>query len=132
MTPPDSSAEVAASPIVDLLRLSLAAEAAGPQWGLETEDLNSTLLMWNAGEGVGEHVNDEIDVIMIGIEGEGTVVLDGIALSLSAGQAVLLPKGVKRSVTASTQRFSYLNVHRRRRKLQVGTMPPRKPSEPIG
>ncbi|RYG26698.1 cupin domain-containing protein [bacterium] len=110
---------------VDLYSLAIDAASPGPQWGLETDDLNATLLVWPAGEGVAEHVNDEVDVLIVGVEGEGAVTVDGRRVPLGAGQTILVPKGSLRSVTATTPRFGHLNVHRRRRKLAVGTIPNR-------
>lgn len=114
-----------APPLADLRYLATVAPARGPQWGLETEDLNATLLVWQAGEGVPEHVNDEVDVLILSVEGEGEVSVDGRVFVLAAGQTIVVPKGASRSVRAKSGRFAHLNVHRRRRKLALGTIPKR-------
>lgn len=114
-------------PMANLRYLAAVADAKGPQWGLDSEDLNATLLMWHEGEGVPAHVNDELDVLVIGIEGCGKVVVDGETFSLGAGETVLIPKGASRSLIAQSARFAYLNVHRRRRKLAIDTIPKRTP-----
>jgi mannose-6-phosphate isomerase-like protein (cupin superfamily) len=112
-------------PLADLAYLAAVAPGGGPRWGLETSDLNATFLAWSAGEGVAEHVNEEVDVLMVVVEGEGDVTVDGHAFRLTAGQTVAIPKGQLRSVRAVSERFAYLNVHGRRRKLALGTLPPR-------
>ena len=106
----------------DLQSLASRADSPGPQWGLESEDLNATLLSWRKDQGVGEHVNQEVDVLMIGVEGEGLVAIDSQTSSLTAGKALLIPKGSTRSVTAVSEVFAYLNVHKRRKKLGLGSI----------
>jgi hypothetical protein len=39
-------------------------------WSLqESRDLNVNLVQFTRGEGVGEHVNDEVDVLLVGVPG---------------------------------------------------------------
>lgn len=86
----------------------------GVRWGGAMEDLNVTLLSWPRGEGVAPHVNSEVDVIVIAVEGAGEVVVDGETFALAAGQALLIPKGRERAIHSTSERFSYLSAHRRR------------------
>jgi iron-sulfur cluster repair protein YtfE (RIC family) len=46
----------------DRLERAGPALAGGPIWGQASDDLNATLLAWGAGDGPGEHVNDEREV----------------------------------------------------------------------
>ena len=55
-----SSADVA-----DLLQ----PQGSGPLWGIASNDLNATLLVWPAGHEVAEHTNTELDVLLIVLEG---------------------------------------------------------------
>lgn len=103
----------------DLAHLAAIAESSGVQWSYECEDLDCTLLSWRQGEGVPEHLNREVDVLVIGLGGEGRLVLDGVPSVVGQGQAVLLPKNTVRSLTAVSERFTHLNVHKRRRKLNL-------------
>jgi quercetin dioxygenase-like cupin family protein len=102
----------------------LAAAASGPAgviWALEgSGDLNANLVRFDAGGGVGEHVNEEVDVIFMGVAGSGSARVDGEEHSLSAGTLVFVPKGVKRSTSASSDGFTYLTVHKRRGPLRIG------------
>ena len=100
-----------------LIDLQTAHAHSGPQLGHESEDLNVTLLSWKAGQGVATHINDEVDVVLIVVDGEGEVSVDGQAFALIVGQALLIPKGCERAIRCAGERFSYLSVHRRRRGL---------------
>ena len=53
--------------IVDLT----AGDGRGPLWGDATDDLNLTLLAWPPGEGPGEHVNEERDVVLVILDAFG-------------------------------------------------------------
>jgi quercetin dioxygenase-like cupin family protein len=99
---------------VDLLALARAAEGAGPIWSHTAEDLNVNLVRFDGGTGVPAHVNAEVDVLIVAIEGEGRLELNGETLALRAGQACLIPKGVTRAIGSAGGPFAYLTCHRRR------------------
>ena len=103
--------------LIDLNALSDAAVGAGPQWGHASDDLNLTLLSWPAQHCVAAHVNNELDVVIVVVAGEGEVTVNDQTFQLRAGQALLIPKGAERAIRCSGERFSYLSVHRRRRGL---------------
>ena len=87
----------------------------GVVWTLEaSEDLNANLVRFGPGRGVGEHANDEVDVLLLGVSGSGTVVVDGEEHVLRSGRLVFVPKGSRRSVRDASEGFAYLTVHRRR------------------
>lgn len=114
-------------PVVDLHRLAETCPALGPGWTHQSDDLNVNLLVFAAGDGVAEHVNAEVDVLIVGIHGQGRIELDGRAHSLAAGQALVIPKGARRAMRAESERFAYLTCHRRRPGLwpTVRSKPPR-------
>ena len=99
---------------VSLTEVAEAARRSGPAWTAASDDLNVNLLVFTSGEGVGEHVNTEVDVLMIGISGSGTLSIDGTERAFRAGDAVLIPKGARRSTRAGDGPFAYLTCHRRR------------------
>jgi quercetin dioxygenase-like cupin family protein len=107
--------EAAKSPVIDLF----APAGSGPLWGAETEDLNATLLSWPAGHGPPEHVNSERDVILIVLEGEATVTLNGESHTIRAGDTIVVEKGRSRSIAAGPEGVRYLSIHRRRGPLQI-------------
>lgn len=94
----------------------------GVIWTLrDGSDLNANLVRFEAGGGVGEHINDEVDVIFVGVSGTGSLRTNGEEHHLSAGTLVLVRKGARRSTLALSEGFSYLTVHLRRGPLQIET-----------
>ena len=91
----------------------------GPLWGVETEDLNATLLAWRAGEGPAESTNAHRDVLVVVLDGSAIVTIDGVTHAAHAGEAVLLEKGRRRSIEAGPAGVRYLTVHLRREPLQI-------------
>lgn len=100
--------------IVDLATLARSATAQGAIWSRESEDLDINLLVFAAGEGVAEHVNAEVDVLVVGIAGAGVVAINGTRQNLSAGDAIVIPKGANRGIQSLSDPFAYLSCHRRR------------------
>ena len=93
----------------------------GVIWTLDaSSDLNASLVRFNTGQGVGEHANDEVEVIILGVSGSGIVKVDREEHALSAGTLVFIPKGARRATVSTSEDFAYLTVHRRRRPLQIG------------
>ena len=98
-----------------------AGDRAGVIWSLDTSsDLNANLVRFGPGQGVGEHVNDEIEVMVLGVSGSGIVTVDREEHALSSGRLVFIPKGARRATVSTSEDFAYLTVHRRRRPLQIG------------
>lgn len=93
----------------------------GTIWALEEgEELNANLVRFSSGGGVGEHTNEEVDVILLGVSGVGSVSLNGEKRRLLAGQLVFAPKGVSREIRSTSEDFAYLSVHRRRGPIKLG------------
>jgi uncharacterized cupin superfamily protein len=107
--------------VVDLLSRT----GIGPLWGMASMDLNATLLAWSPGHVVAEHVNGELDVLVVVLDGRGSAIIDGQAHELTAGSALLIPRGTHRCITADEPGLRYLSVHRRRGPLQIQTAPER-------
>ena len=84
---------------VELVDLTAIA-GRGPAWGMESEDLNATLLVWREGEGQPAHVNAERDVAIVALAGSGTLVVDGAEHALRPGMLAVVPRGARRSVVA--------------------------------
>ncbi len=97
----------------------------GAIWGTETEDLDATLVRWNPGSGVASHTNSEVDVIMVLLEGQATVIVGAETEHLGAGASLVIPKGVARQVTAGTETLTYLNIHKRRRAMMPNMARPK-------
>ena len=100
--------------VVELAALARAATGPGAAWTHQSEDLNVNLLVFASGEGVAEHVNTEVDVLLVGIAGAGAVTIDGTRQVLRAGHALVIPKGANRAIQSQSDPFAYLTCHRRR------------------
>ena len=98
----------------DLPRLARLRLGQKPAWSQQSEDLSINLISCTDGQGVGSHVNGEVDVLLVGIDGEGSVEIDGHWHVLRPGQVVLIPKGVPRATRCDGDHFTYLTCHRRR------------------
>lgn len=83
-------------------------------WRLASDDLNATLVAWAPGRGVVEHVNDELDVLIVVLDGEGVVAVDGASHMMRAPSAILVPRGAARAISAGAPGLRYLSIHRRR------------------
>ena len=93
----------------------------GSIWTLEgSPDLNANLVLFEAGGGVGEHVNDEVDVLIVGVSGSGSVSVGREEHAVSNGVMVFIPKGARRSTRATSESLAYLSIHRRMGPLRIG------------
>jgi quercetin dioxygenase-like cupin family protein len=100
--------------VVDLLATVRDSTTQGAIWSHAGSDLNANLVRLEPGESVGGHINDEVEVLLVGLLGEGTVELDGRWYRVGAGQLLVLPKGALRAIEAGETGFAYLTCHRRR------------------
>ncbi len=110
-----------------------AGDRAGVVWTLEAgEDLNANLVRFGPGRGVGEHINDEVDVLVLGVSGSGIVIVDDEEHALESGRLVFVPRGSRRCIRSASDGFAYLTVHRRRGPPGIGTRGDRTLSEGQG
>ena len=103
--------------MVDLLAVVRQGTGRGPRWSAETTDLDVNLLVFGAGQGVAEHVNHEVDVLLVGVAGNGTVEVEGVPHAVGAGTALLIRRGARRAIRGAGLDFAYLTCHRRREPL---------------
>ena len=103
-----------AGELADLAALAQAASSGGPAWAYQGDELNATLLVLDAGDGIATHVNNEVDVLLVGVSGEGMVEVDGTAHTLRPSVVLPIAKGSQRSITPVGGRLAYLSCHRRR------------------
>ena len=100
------------------LQARLAAGGSGAIAGLESADLDLNLVRFEGGAGVAAHVNPEVDVLLVVLEGAGALTLDGVERRLLAGTAVIVPKGAERAIRSDDDgALAYLTAHRRRARL---------------
>lgn len=92
----------------------LSYHSSGPQWGAESEQLNVTVLSWERGRGLEAQVNQDLDVVFIVLEGEGEAIVEDDKIALRPGVVLPIAKGLRRAVTSTSERLTYVSVHRRR------------------
>lgn len=110
----DESPPIGDAPVVNLEAIASSAAGPGAIWTRLSDDLNVNVLSFPEEGGVDEHVNTEVDVLLIGVAGAGIVVVDGDAHPIREGHLLLIPKGARRSTRALSEHFSYLTCHRKR------------------
>ncbi|MGI9609932.1 MAG: cupin domain-containing protein [Acidimicrobiia bacterium] len=87
-------------------------------------DLDANLIGFDAGQGVGEHINDDVDVLIVVLSGSGELTIDGTPFQLGSNFLALIPRGCSRSITAGSTGISYMSVHRQRDALAIASPPP--------
>jgi quercetin dioxygenase-like cupin family protein len=107
--------------VVDLPAIARAADRR-VAWSGASDDLHLNLVVLAPGDAIEGHVNAEVDVLLVGIDGTGTVDIDEELRTLGPGQAIVIPKGTRRAIAGTGERFAYLSCHRRR----GGLMPTRR------
>ena len=99
----------------------VAVRGSGAVWSLpHGGDLDANLVRLDPDATIGAHVNDEVDVLVFVQSGTGQLLLGDDRVDLGSDHLVLVPKGVRRSVTAGPAGITYLSVHRRRGPIQIG------------
>ena len=95
---------------------------SGAVWSLPHEgDLDANVVALQAGDAVAEHVNHDVDVLVVGVAGRGAVTVDGLPLALDGSTIVHVPKGAARSIaSAGPDRLVFLTIHRARTALSIG------------
>ena len=74
---------------------------------------------------VAVHTNDEVDVVMTILSGGGLAFVNSEPHVLVTGQILVIPKGISREIKANSEGITYLNVHKRRKKLLPNMVRPR-------
>ncbi len=105
--------------VIDIAASLRQAGYDGPIWSANSEQLNVNLLRLPAGDGVAEHANREVDVVLVVFEGSGELTVDGATYPLRAGRVLVLPRGARRAMRCTAGPLVYLTIHRRR----AGLMP---------
>jgi len=112
--------------VVDLAAEVRAYAGGGALWRLEpSQDLQANLVRLEPCHEIGAHRNDEVDVLLVVVEGSGELVVDQQSHPLKPATLAHLPKGAVRAIRAGDTALVYLSIHRRRpRGLTIGHHPP--------
>lgn len=100
--------------LIDLIALAQQTPASGAIWSHAGTDLNANFVLFDAEQGVPEHVNDEVEVLIVALIGEGFVEVEGRYHRLTPGRVIAIPTGARRAIGSSGGQFGYLTCHRRR------------------
>jgi quercetin dioxygenase-like cupin family protein len=92
----------------------------GVVWSAPTSQLHVNLVDLPAGGEMAEHVNREVDVVVVVLEGAGELTVDGSAHDVEPLVSVVVPSGARRRVRAGAEGLRYLTAHRARGPLTVG------------
>jgi quercetin dioxygenase-like cupin family protein len=97
-----------------------AAGLVGAVWSLPHDgDLDANLVRLDPGRRIGEHVNADLDVLIVVRRGTGEIVIDGVRHPIAAGDIALVRRGARRAIAAGPAELLYLTVHRRRGELGI-------------
>lgn len=95
-------------------------DAGGVVWSLPADgDLNVNLVRLDPLNRIDEHVNNEVDVLLVARAGSGELVVDGFRHPFGAATVALVPRGSIRRIESGTDGLTYLTVHIRRGPLTI-------------
>jgi quercetin dioxygenase-like cupin family protein len=96
----------------------------GAVWNLpHGGDLDANLVHLGPAGIIGEHRNDEVDVLVYVLSGSGELIVDDQPFPLSGEHLALIPQGRRRSFRAGGRGLVYLSIHRRRAGLTLRSRP---------
>ncbi|WP_240654043.1 cupin domain-containing protein [Streptomyces sp. AcE210] len=104
----------------------------GAVWKLggAARQLDANLVRLRPGTVVAEHVEPDLDVLLVVLEGDGSLRHAGEEEQLTPGALVFIARGERRSVAAGAEGLAYLTAHRRRPGLTIARPPAREGGEP--
>ena len=86
--------------------------ADGVVWSLGgPRQIEANLVDLGPGGLIAEHVNQDVDLLMLVLGGSATIVADGQARALALHDLALVPRGSRRAVVAGPDGCQYLSVH---------------------
>ena len=99
----------------------LAEAPSGALWKLAESgrQLDANVVHLEPHRQVDTHAEPDLDVLLLVLDGSGTLGTERGPQELAAGRLLWLPRGSSRSLTAGAEGLRYLTVHRRRPGLQI-------------
>ena len=121
-----SASDAAATEVIDLAALD---GAGGAIWSVSPGGVHTNLVALASGDSIAHHRNDEVDVLVVVLEGFAIFRIEDTGFGLSSHTAVMIPRGVARSVEAGPGGVRYLSIHAERAPLTPGPRRGRSPGE---
>jgi quercetin dioxygenase-like cupin family protein len=107
--------ESGAAVVADLALTRDAGGTGGAVWSLPHDgDLDANLVRLAPETAIAEHLNDEVDLLLVVREGDGELTVDGIRHRLTHSTVALVRRGARRSIRAGGNGLVYLTVHKAR------------------
>ncbi|MEU6486505.1 cupin domain-containing protein [Streptomyces sp. NPDC046887] len=99
---------------------------SGALWrlGRRNRQLDANVVRVPPGAPVGEHVESQVDVLLVVVSGTGALVVDGVRREASRGAVVYLPRGARRAMEPGPEGIVFITAHRRRAGLRIGRTRP--------
>jgi quercetin dioxygenase-like cupin family protein len=117
---PDAVAVRATVVDLDVLTGTSGEGSGGAIWSLPHDgDLDGNVVWLPSGDVIEQHVNDEVDVLVVVWSGAGELTVDGRVIPLRPGVVVQVERGADRGFRAGSEGVTYLSVHRRRDGLTI-------------
>ncbi|WP_372349189.1 cupin domain-containing protein [Streptomyces sp. KL116D] len=93
-----------------------APDATGALWRLEgaARQLDSNVIRLRPGARGDAYVESDLDVLLVVVEGHGTLHRAGTDEELAPGTLLFVPRGERRAVSAGEDGLVYVTAHRRR------------------
>jgi len=105
--------------VADLEKVALHG-ATGVVWSLDSPQMNLNLVTMQPGDEISEHVNDEVDVLLVAESGSGEVRIDGEVAAFGPASIALIPRGARRSIRSESG-LAYFSIHQHRPGLTIGS-----------
>ncbi|MFI8292305.1 cupin domain-containing protein [Streptomyces sp. NPDC085614] len=101
---------------------TIAPGRSGAVWRLAESgrQLDANVVSVPPGGRVETHVEPELDVLLLVVAGDGTLLRPDEPLPLGEGSLVWLPHGAIRGLAAGARGLAYLTVHTRRPGMRIG------------
>ncbi len=97
--------------VVEALR---GVEYDGTAFSANSEQLNVNLQRLADGAAIPQHINHEVDVFVVVIQGTCKLIVDNESTVLRTGMAAIIPRGHLRTLRCTMGPLVYLTCHRRR------------------
>lgn len=113
--------DAAGTPTPLIVGDAFAAGPAGSVWKLEPTErgLDANVIALPAGDEIQSHIGPDLDVVIVVLEGSGTLETDSNPLPLSPGTIAWLPARSQRRFIAGGDGLRYFSVHQRKPGLSI-------------